>query len=781
MKLSLAPSQYFDIDGTPLASGRLRIYMHDSDTPAEVFTLEGETYTAATNPVILDDAGEVHSTIWWEAAIVDVMVDRRNADGGYMQVSQFQAGFQLPDSKNDTVVDGISGLRTADPGLGTVLVIGYDSDVVAPPRHYIYDPDCTDSGDDGIIVDSDVEDADGKWILLWDDEKLPCTVYGIKPGHEANISAFIGYPDVVGSFGIQTPKIPRFLEGTYTSNTTFSTTKALYFDKGAQFTRADFVCRAAVIPDSDDYVADFRFSDLHATAHSSWFRSVNGFWYSNAATLVIDTDNHFTDTLVPYSITIQGTNIVGNTPLQTTYGTGACLQLQNCTVVGKVFRPGQDIIRISSQAGDGMFTVAGAWDPGLISDGHHVQYDLAPDLDMFENADRWVAVMVERKSRLGSLFTTEVLDLQGRTLANGVSLNATNGFTGIRNGSVNGLISAFGTYCNLYNVVGTLNVNSGIGCTVSMERSYITFEQAPTGLAQVVARDSHVVTTGNPGIDTSESAVNISGGIFQGFLGMSAPYTKSKNVVFSDVRIEGSNVWTLNRVWMHGCTGDVKINMIPYKEGGEYFYELDFQKNTLTGSGRIWFTGVFSQAQPMTDMAGNVTFAVCRIVGNGFYGDLAGGVKMLRTHPWALTHFMNQNPGYWEYRDNTGSAPARKLGFISNSTEFLGGRGTVSTDPKWIVGDNTYLVWVPYLYTDYLDDLPVPAQDGAGRPDSMCEVVDSIGQSGHPWNAQYGYCQGSAAAADLMDENQNNLFSVKICLTVDLAVMPVPNGITRFP
>ena len=778
MKLSLAPSQYFDLDGTPLASGRLRIFMHDSDTPAEVFTLEGETYTAATNPVILDDAGEVHSTIWWEAAIVDVKVDKRNADGGYMQIAQFQAGFQLPDSKNDTVVEGIAGLRTADPGLGTVLVIGYDSDGVAPPRHYIYDPDCTDAGDDGIIVDSDVTGADGKW----DDEKLPCSVYGIAPGHEANISAFLGYPNVVGSFGIQTPKFPRFLEGTYTSNTTFSTTKALYFDKGAKFTNASFACRMAMIPDNADYIADFRFSELHATAHSSWFRTVNGFWCSNAATLIIDGDNHFTDTLVRYSITMMNTTIIGADSLPTTYGEGAYLQLlQNCTVLGRVFRPGQDYIRISSQAGDEMFTLSGDWDPGLISQGHHVQYDASPDLDLFANADRWVAVMVERKSRMGSVMPTTILDLQGRALSNGVSLNETNGFIGIRNATVNGWINAFGANCNLYNVLGTLNVNSNLGCTVVMENCNITFPMAPTGLIQLVSRDSNISVTGNPGIDTSETALNISGGTFQGFLGVSDPYEKSKAVVFNNVRLAGSTSWKLNRLWMMACNGDVKIDMIPYEEGGDYFYEINCQKNIFVGSSRIWFTGVFSQAHPMTQMAGHVMFGQCIIVGNSFFGDQAGGIKMLRTHPWAMAHFMADNPGNWVYEDNIGICPSRKLGFISNSTEFAGGRSTVGTDPKWIVGDSTYLVWVPYLNTDYLDDLPVPAQDGSGRPDSMCEVVDSIGQNGHPWNAQYGYCQGQAAATDYMDENQNNLFAVKVCLTVDLAVMPVPNGITRFP
>lgn len=791
MKMCIGNEPFIDRSTGLPVEGRLTVREHGSSVIIPVYTLEGQDFVEAENPTLIH-GGYVDASLFTELGLVDLVVERYIGAEGMMaidspdedfdQLDIFEYGLDYDFSGLDVVrVDDMEGLRDADPAIGIVEVKWYSTPGDCVPRTYVWDAAAQNEEDGGYVVRSNASDT-GRWILMWADEVLPCSVYGVTAGEEANMNLLLNYPDVVGSFLLKTAPCVRFLAGTYESEVRFSTSKELCFDKGAKFPEATFTCPSIrLFNPSADYIADFEFTGANVTAHSSWFRTANAFLLSGASTLLIDPTNYFENSVVKYALSLEGKVIIGANRLPLTYQSNAYIGLQNCTVEGRVFSRTLDYVRFMSTAGDRNLMTTGTLDPGRIVEGHHTQYDMAPDLDWFESPDNFVKVATERKTRMGSAYTVEVIDLQGRTLTNGFTMNETNGFTGLRNGSVNGLISAFGTYCNLYNVVGTLNVNSNSGCTVSMERSYITFEQAPTGLVQVVARDSHVVTTGNPGIDTSESAVNISGGIFQGFLGLSVPYTKSKNVVFSDVRIEGSNAWKLNRLWMHGCTGDVKIDMIPYKEGGEFFYELDFQKNTLTGSGRIWFTGVFSQAQPMTDMAGNVTFAVCRIVGNGFYGDQAGGIKMLRTHPWTLTHFMNQNPGYWEYSNNNGVAPARKLGFISNSTEFAGGRGTVSTDPKWIVGDNTYLVWTPYLYTDFLDDLPVPAQDGAGRPDSMCEVVDSIGQSGHPWNAQYGYCQGSASAVDLMDENQNNLFSVKICLTVDLPAMPVPNGITRFP
>lgn len=790
MKMCIGNEPFIDRSTGLPVEGRLTVREHGSSVIIPVYTLEGQDFVEAENPTLIH-GGYVDASLFTELGLVDLVVERYIGAEGMMaidspdedfdQLDIFEYGLDYDFSGLNVVrVDDMEGLRDADPAIGIVEVKWYSTPGDCVPRTYVWDAAAQNEEDGGYVVRSNSSDT-GRWILMWADEVLPCSVYGVTAGEEANMNLLLNYPEVVGSFLLKTAPCVRFLAGTYESEVRFSTPKELCFDKGAKFPKATFTCpNIRVFNPSADCIADFEFTGANVTAHSSWFRTANAFLLSGASTLLIDPTNYFDNAVVKYALSLEGKVIIGANRLPLTYQSNAYIGLQNCTVEGRVFSRTLDYVRFITMAGDKNLITTGTFDPGRIVEGHHTQYDMAPDLDWFESADNFVAVATERKTRMGNAYPATVIDLQGRTLSGSFQLNATNGFIGLRNASVNGLISAFGANCNLYNVVGTLNVNS-TGCTVSMENSHITFSSAPTGLIQLIAKDSHVVLSGNPGLDTSETAINVSGGIFQGYLGLSDPYEKSKAVVFNNVRIEGSNAWTLNRLWMMQCNGDVKIDLIPYEEGGDYLYELNFQKNILVGSGRIWFTGVFSQTEPMTQMAGHVMFGQCIIVDNGFFGDQAGGVKMLRTHPWQMTHFMADDPGAWVYEDNIGICPVRKLGFISNSTEFAGGRSTAGTDPKWIVGDNTYIVWCPYMNTDYLDDLPVPAQDGSGRTDSMCEVVDSIGQSGHPWNAQYGYCQGQAAASDYMDENQNNLFAVKVCLTVDLAVMPVPNGITRFP
>lgn len=332
MKISLHINQFFDDQGFPLVGGRISIFKHDSDTLNDIFTLDGDIYRAAVNPIITSDEGRI-PTVFFDAAVVDVRVEKANGDGTYELIDTFQAGFNVPSATNDTVVNGIDALKDTNTEVGVVSVYGYDSNVAAPMRNYVWDPTCTADADDGIIVLSNTTET-GRWILLWDDEKLPCSVYGIGPGHEANISAFLTYPDIVSQWNIRTPKIPRFTQGTYTSDTTFSTTKTLYFDQGAKFTNAKFMCASVIIPYNNDYVADFFFNvGFQPVAESRWFRTVRGFWQCGAKELRQSETNYFADTNIGNQGTICAIlidrKITGNAIAMTG---GANLEFNHCNI-----------------------------------------------------------------------------------------------------------------------------------------------------------------------------------------------------------------------------------------------------------------------------------------------------------------------------------------------------------------------------------------------------------------------------------------------------------------
>ena len=350
MKIALSPQQYFDLDGKPLVAGRLKIHLHGSDTLADTFILSGNDFVQGPNPVILDNAGEQANTIFVEAAIYDVEVEKLD-NGQYAKISDFQFGFNMPSAKNDTVVYGMDGLAAANPELGFVTVVGYDDVVYAGPRMYMWDEHCTDNADGGCIVESNVEDS-GRWLLLSDLREMPSTYYGVIPGHEANLSAFITYQPVVGTYGIFMPPVPRFVSGVYTTEGNLSCTKTLSFDTGAQFADASILCRSAEITANSGFVADFVFISREVVAHSSWFRSVYAFLTCGASTLVIDPTDNFVDKTLKYTTTVSQTTVVysANTRLDITYVNNGKLALSRVNLVGSAMFNATDKIAFSYMA-----------------------------------------------------------------------------------------------------------------------------------------------------------------------------------------------------------------------------------------------------------------------------------------------------------------------------------------------------------------------------------------------------------------------------------------------
>ena len=301
--------------------------MHDADTLADVFTLDGDVYRAAENPIRTSVDGRI-PTLFLEAQIVDVKIEKDAGGGNFELLDTFQNGFDFAQASNSTIIDGIAGLKKADTSLGVVNVYGYDESVMAPPRFFVWDPTCTNSPDGGIIVESESTET-GRWILLWDDEKLPCSIYGISEGNEANISAFLGYPDYIGQWRIRTPRIPRFLSGQYISKTTFTTDKTIYFDRGAIFTSANFVCNSAIIPSNNSRVADFLFNGTGVSAHSSWFRSASSFLSCNADSLFIDGTNYFESSEISGVVTVTGRNLYGTGRIPLTFSGTGCVHFKD--------------------------------------------------------------------------------------------------------------------------------------------------------------------------------------------------------------------------------------------------------------------------------------------------------------------------------------------------------------------------------------------------------------------------------------------------------------------
>ena len=457
MKLAMPNNAWMDPSTGKPVEGRMQVYLHDTNTHANLYCLDGLDYVEAANPQLLH-GGLPFATMFTDIGVYDVVIEKYIGEPGSMsvyspesdfaQIGDYETGLDFNlESMTATKVSTVSDLSDVDPSVGVVTVDCYFTKGDCPPRTYVWDAECQTQPDGGYVVSSNVSDS-GAWILMWDSPVLPCSVYGVFPGNEGSINLLLNYPQQVGSFAMRTAPIVRFLPGTYGTTSSFATAKQLMFDPGAKFTAAEFTCpKADIVGLSADYVADFTFTARDAVAHSSWFRSVTAFWFCEAPNLVIDNENNFSDLVLRGKPTVYRTVITGSTRIPMTYVNGNYLTFERCEFNAKeIFSPASDYVKFSGMRWDDRIwndTSVSHYTIGKITQGDHIEFLASAansvDLDDFHNAMLYVKAREAQIQYVLSAST--VLDLEGRNLA---SFNSSR-FTALKNAHVTGNVTLTGT------------------------------------------------------------------------------------------------------------------------------------------------------------------------------------------------------------------------------------------------------------------------------------------------------------------------------------------------
>lgn len=181
MYVALGCNQFFDDAGVPLSAGRVTVYAKGSDTPVPLYTDENGTFTPATNPYITANDGRV-PTLFFAAALVDVKVEKSNGDGTYTELDTFVAGMDVSGITANNGVGTIAELRSLRPSAGMcVNVDGYYKAGDSPSRRYLWVESAATADDGGYIIGSNVDNS-GRWMMLWEGERLPASLYGIMCG-----------------------------------------------------------------------------------------------------------------------------------------------------------------------------------------------------------------------------------------------------------------------------------------------------------------------------------------------------------------------------------------------------------------------------------------------------------------------------------------------------------------------------------------------------------------------------------------------------------------------
>ena len=332
-----------------------RIFVFDpvSNTPVNIYTYDGsnELYTIAPNPVYLNGESRPEHTYFCDRLVLcrlykyignfsDPRVD--DDTNNWLFIREWNGAFTEDTVKNDTILYGIESLTNANTDLGSVTVVGYYNDHDCEARTYYWDANCTQTPDNGYIVKSNDKDT-GRWILKFDGEYLPSTYYGVYPGSEANVNALLTYVDAVGTASTKTAPGVYFVRGDYkASSVALTTAKKLLIDNESSFTRASITSSTDIKVIGGE--TKHFITDLYGvkTAHSTWYKTLQGFLDSGAKELIFDQNINVTQApVLTKNTTLHNVHLVNNTDLYVGWMgfNNFMLTLDRCTVDDHLFYP----------------------------------------------------------------------------------------------------------------------------------------------------------------------------------------------------------------------------------------------------------------------------------------------------------------------------------------------------------------------------------------------------------------------------------------------------------
>lgn len=344
---------FLDNNGKIIPGGKIEVFDPVSNTPVNIYTYDGsnEQYTIAPNPVYLNGDSRPEHTYFCDRLVLcrlykyignfsDPRVDDDTND--WLFIREWNGAFTEDSVKNDTILYGIESLKEANTGLGSVTVVGYYNDHDCASRTYYWDANCTQTPDNGYIIKSNDKDT-GRWILKFDGEYLPSTYYGVYPGSEANINSLLTYVDAVGTASVKTAPGVYFVRGDYKdSSVALTTAKKVLIDNNSSFTRASITSSTDIKVIGGE--TNHFITDLYGvkTAHSSWYKSLQGFLDSGAKELIFDQNINVTQApVLSKNTTLHNVHLVNNTDMYAGWMgfNNFMLTLDRCTVDDHLFYP----------------------------------------------------------------------------------------------------------------------------------------------------------------------------------------------------------------------------------------------------------------------------------------------------------------------------------------------------------------------------------------------------------------------------------------------------------
>ena len=635
-----------------IPGAKIEVYDPISNNYVDIYTYDGsnEKYTIAPNPVYLNGQSRPEHTYFAKQLVlcrlykyIGNLSDPRVDDdtNNWQFIREWNGSFTEDTVKNDTIVFGLDGLKSANPSLGSVNVVGYYNDHDCEARTYYWDANCTQTPDNGYIVKSNDKDT-GRWILKFDGEYLPSTYYGVYPGSEANVNALLTYVDTVGTASIKTAPGVYFVRGDYkASSVALTTAKKVLIDNDSSFTRASISSSTDIKVIGGE--TNHFITDLYGVkvAHSSWYKSLQGFLDSGAKELIFDESNNFTQaSVMTKNTTLSNVHLVNNTNMYADWmGFGNyTLTLDRCTVDDHLFYPSTSRIFFQNMLVTDRYFIAPTVQNIDIS---HINCDdFNFKLCNFDNAEIYLKWVYQKG------YTD--IDMEGRMVSD---IDFVPSLTGLHNCLFKTLTlndsskTVFLENCQgilrsvnsanliIYNCRLTLDTNLALaqGGTLNIKDSVIT------GTGDIQAGADFALMIEHSTLEPSITCPNVTNTNAQ-------PY---------DVIVKGSIVGNieLKKLEMtNSKAGTIKIYGSADAKAGNTIGNVKLENNVIDDFGFFTVTGFESAVN-------NCTFIQTRIVNNTFNNSFTCPFYVTDSDSKKYEFISSTGAHNWLYRGNNGQCP----------------------------------------------------------------------------------------------------------------------------
>ena len=635
-----------------IPGAKIEVYDPISNNYVDIYTYDGsnEKYTVAPNPVYLNGQSRPEHTYFAKQIVLcrlykyignfsDPRVDDDTQN--WLFIREWNGAFTEDTVKNDTIVFGLDGLKSANTELGSVTVVGYYNDHDCEGRTYVWDANCVQTPDNGYIVKSNDKDT-GRWILKFDGEYLPSTYYGVYPGNEANVNALLTYVDTVGTASIKTAPGVYFVRGDYkASSVALTTAKKVLIDNDSSFTRASISSSTDIKVIGGE--TNHFITDLYGVkvAHSSWYKSLQGFLDSGAKELIFDESNNFTQaSVMTKNTTLSNVHLVNNTNMYADWmGFGNyTLTLDRCTVDDHLFYPSTSRIFFQNMLVTDRYFIAPTVQNIDIS---HINCDdFNFKLCNFDNAEIYLKWLYQKG------YTD--IDMEGRMVSD---IDFVPSLTGLHNCLFKTLTlndsskTVFLENCQgilrsvnsanliIYNCRLTLDTNLALaqGGTLNIKDSVIT------GTGDIQAGADFALMIEHSTLEPSITCPNVTNTNAQ-------PY---------DVIVKGSIVGNieLKKLEMtNSKAGTIKIYGSADAKAGNTIGNVKLENNVIDDFGFFTVTGFESTVN-------NCTFIQTRIVNNTFNNSFSCPFYITDSEGKKYEFISSTGAHNWLYRGNHGECP----------------------------------------------------------------------------------------------------------------------------